>query len=502
MENKTLQSNIPPARVRAVNSAPVKEHGQFVLYWMIAYRRLDWNYSLDRALEWSRELNKPLLVLEGLRAGYEWACDRFHRFVLDGMSEKYDRLNQAGVGYFPYAEPFPDAGKGLLQALAEHTCVIITDDYPCFFLPRMVSAASRQVSTRLEAVDSNGLFPLRQTDRVFPTAYAFRRHIQKTLAEHLLDKPQADPLADVSIPEFTGAPSSIVNRWPDVGMHLRSDRPGYEPSLPIDHAVQPTDLKGGPLAANKALADFLNNKLDRYADFRNEPQEEVTSGLSGYLHWGHISTHQIFAEIAHRNDWNLQKLGWESRGKKEGWWGMDRNAEAFLDQLVTWRELGFNMSSLQPHYDRYSSLPDWARETLEKHEIDSRPRIYDLQALEQGLTYDTIWNAAQMQLVREGRIHNYLRMIWGKKILEWSPDPETALETMIHLNNKYAIDGRDPNSYSGIFWILGRYDRPWGPERPIFGKIRYMSSERTAKKYDIKEYVKKYSPCSEENPRK
>jgi len=162
------------------------------------------------------------------------------------------------------------------------------------------------------------------------------------------------------------------------------------------------------------------------------------------------------------------------------------NAEHFLDELVTWRELGFNMCSLSNNYDQYGSLPEWARKTLGNHAKDPRPHIYSLDDLEKAETHDPLWNSAQMQLATQGGIDNRLRMLWGKKILEWSPTPESALEVMIHLNNKYALDGRDPNSYTGIFWTLGRYDRPWGPERPIFGLVRYMSSASMARKLGIK----------------
>jgi deoxyribodipyrimidine photo-lyase len=167
-------------------------------------------------------------------------------------------------------------------------------------------------------------------------------------------------------------------------------------------------------------------------------------------------------------------------------------AEAFLDELVTWRELGFNMCAWRADFDRYESLPAWARAALDAHAADRRPWLYAPDELERGTTHDALWNAAQMQIVREGRMHNYLRMLWGKKILEWSASPREALSVMIHLNNKYGLDGRDPNSYSGIFWCLGRYDRPWGPERPIFGSVRYMSSENTARKFPVKGYIARY----------
>ena len=172
---------------------------------------------------------------------------------------------------------------------------------------------------------------------------------------------------------------------------------------------------------------------------------------------------------------------------------MSDNGESFLDELVTWRELGFNMCWQRADFDKYESLPDWAQKTLEKHSRDHRPYVYSLDELRNGKTHDKLWNAAQYQLVSEGRMHNYLRMLWGKKILEWSASPREALSAMIELNNRFAVDGRNPNSYSGIFWVLGRYDRAWGPERSIFGKIRYMTSENTAKKLSLTKYLEKYS---------
>jgi len=171
---------------------------------------------------------------------------------------------------------------------------------------------------------------------------------------------------------------------------------------------------------------------------------------------------------------------------------MGRGAEAFLDQLVTWRELGFNMSATAEDVASYDSLPEWARNTLEEHQGDPRPYTYRLEELQEARTHDPLWNAAQRQLLRDGVIHNYLRMLWGKKILEWTPSPREALAVMIELNDRFALDGRDPNSYSGIFWCLGRYDRGW-PERPVFGKVRSMSSDATKRKVDLDSYLRTFS---------
>jgi deoxyribodipyrimidine photo-lyase len=244
-------------------------------------------------------------------------------------------------------------------------------------------------------------------------------------------------------------------------------------------------LQGGTDAANRALTRFLAERLHGYAGDASNPRLDATSGLSPYLHFGHISSHQILQAVLAREGWNPARISGRADGRRSGWWGVSVSAEAFLDQLITWRELGFNLCHFREDYDRMESLPPWARETLEKHAGDPRPYLYSRQELEMAETHDPLWNGAQRQLLQEGRIHNYLRMLWGKKILEWTSSPQEALNVMIHLNNKYALDGRDPNSYSGIFWCLGRYDRPWGPERPVFGKVRYMSSENTRRKFRL-----------------
>jgi deoxyribodipyrimidine photo-lyase len=398
------------------------------------------------------------------------------------------------VSYYPYVEPVLDAGKGLLVALAARACVVVTDDFPAFMLPRMVGAAARQLPVRLEQVDSSGLLPLRVADRVFTTAYSFRRFLQHSLLWHLLEFPEADPLAGAGLPRLHGLPEEITERWPKAKDDMLSGGTRSLAGLPIDHSVPATETRGGSAAAEAVLQRFLDERLTRYAEARNQPEEEVTSELSPYLHFGHVSAHQVFVELMTREGWSIGDLAAMITGSRSGWWGMSPSAEAFLDQLVTWRELGFNMCWQREDYDRFESLPQWAIKTLSEHARDPRPHLYNLEELESGRTHDPLWNAAQMQLVREGRIHNYLRMLWGKKILEWTKSPQEALAVMIELNNKYALDGRDPNSYSGISWVLGRYDRPWGPERPVFGKVRYMSSESAARKLRLRDYISKYNP--------
>jgi deoxyribodipyrimidine photo-lyase len=488
-----MVSSVPEIRITSCNQASPNAGGDFVLYWMTAFRRVKWNFALDRAIEWARELKRPLVILEALRCDYPWACDRFHRFVLDGMAEKlkFFAANGSAVSYYPYVEASIGEGKGLINSLGKHACVIVTDDFPCFFLPRMMRSAAKRCACRFEAIDSNGLLPVRATDKTFATAFSFRRFLQKNLPQYFVQKPNRNPFARLDLPSLRSLPAEIVRKWPPISATALA---GIDliARLPIRHEIGTVTLRGGEEAAQTTLRKFLSERLGEYRESRNEPEGEVTSGLSPYLHFGHISSHQIFHELTSREKWSEEKLSLRSNGSRTGWWNTSASAEAFLDQFIIWRELGFNFSSHRKDYSEYSSLPDWALKTLAKHACDERVHLYSLDQFAEARTHDPLWNAAQRQLIEEGSIHNYLRMVWGKKILEWTRTPEEALKIMIELNNRYALDGRDPNSYSGIFWCLGRYDRPWGPERPIFGTVRYMSSENTARKFRVKGYIEKY----------
>jgi deoxyribodipyrimidine photo-lyase len=486
-------NRFPPLRLRAANAARVRSDGDYVLYWMTSARRAGWNFALDRAVQWVRELGRPLVVLEALRCDYPWASDRVHRFVVDGMVENARRFQRAGVTYHPYVEPAPGAGRGLLDTLAGRAAVVVADEFPAFFLPRMTAVVAHRVPVRVELVDGNGLIPLRAADRAFTTAHSFRRFVHSVVLDHLDEAPAADSLTGA---DLAGAriPEDILDRWPGTRVADGKAVSALLAGAPIDHAVGAVDLRGGTGRAVARLRQFIDSALADYPTSRNRPEGGTTSGLSPFLHFGHISTHQVMDQLFHRVSWSPLDVHPEARGRRRGWWGAGEPLEAFLDQLVTWRELGYNMCAFRREYDRFDSLPPWSRHTLAAHAGDRRSWVYGLDEFESAMTHDPLWNAAQAQLVREGTIHNYLRMLWGKKILEWSVSPEAALEIMIELNNSYALDGRDPNSYSGIFWTLGRYDRPWGPERPVFGTVRYMSSRNTARKFDVRGYLERYAP--------
>ena len=480
----------PDMRIVRLNQAPINMRGGYVLYWMTAARRTVYNYGLEHAVALARELGKGLVVLEALRCGYPHASQRLHAFIIQGMADNYLTLKKTQVLYYPYLEPKPDAGKGLLAAWADNASLVVCDWFPCFFIPRMLAAAAKKISVRMEAIDSCGLIPLAAPGKVFARAYDFRRWLQKNLPVFLADTPAVDPLKGYSAPQ-PRIPKQIARRWPKTaGKKLISGAALHGIELPPE--PEPVQSRGGARAAERAMRRFLNQSLASYADARNQPESGVTSGLSPYLHFGHISPHQIFSDLAQAESWAPQRLSPECKGQREGWWGMSSSAEAFLDQLVTWRELGYNFCQRRDDYDQYDSLPDWAKNTLKAHAGDVRLHEYSLDQLEAADSHDEVWNAAQRQLLREGVIAGYLRMLWGKKILEWSPNPQKALELMIYLNDRYALDGRDPNSYSGIYWCLGRYDRAFGPERPIFGKVRYMSSANTKRKLRLTNYLKRF----------
>jgi deoxyribodipyrimidine photo-lyase len=267
-------------------------------------------------------------------------------------------------------------------------------------------------------------------------------------------------------------------------------------SLPLDPSVAAvTDTPGGTPAARRRLAEFVAHRLRGTAEERSRPAPPATarqSGLSPYLHFGHIAIAEVAETVlAATGDWSPAVLDPHAVGRREGFYCRDADVNAFLDEAITWRDVG-----LHRHWTRAAdtaslerALPAWARRTLAAHAGDARPFVYSREEWEAGATHDRLWNAAQRQLVATGTIHNYMRMLWGKKVLEWSRRPEEGYATLEHLNNRYALDGRDPNSYTGILWCFGLFDRPWAPERPVYGTVRYMSSENTAKKFKLGPYL-------------
>ena len=480
-------------RIKILNdSKPNTQSGEYVLYWVLAFRRSKYNHALQRATEWANELNKPLLIFEPLQLRYEWSNKRFQQFIIESMKNNFDVFEKSKAGYFPFVETNEGEIDGLFESLIKKACVVIGDDFPAFFIPQMSAKGKGLIKCRYELVDSNGLMPVNAAEKEFVRAHDFRRYMHKNITQHLDSAPVENPITELNKSFTKNLIKETLIKWKPTNF-ANINIVKLVDALPVDKSVKPSNIPGGSIAAKERLFTFLESGYKNYAEKRNYPSGDYSSRLSPYFHFGNLSSFEVFKKIIEIEEWSEDKTNDKKIGNRKEWWGMSQNAEGFLDQLITWREIGFHTCVYKSNYDQYESLPNWALETLDKHSKDKREYIYSFEELENSQTHDRIWNSAQNQLKDEGIVQNYLRMLWGKKILEWTETPETALNYMIQLNNKYALDGRDPNSYSGIFWTLGRYDRAWGPERPIFGKIRYMTSESTAKKLDLSSYLEKWS---------
>jgi deoxyribodipyrimidine photo-lyase len=493
------------ARVRLHNDAKPNRNGSFVLYWMQAYRRFDHNHALDNAIFWARELKKPLVVYEGLRLDYPWSSARHHLFILEGMLDNQATAKSLGVNYWPFVETPEFNGAGLLRQIAESACLIVTDEYPAFIVPAQSAALAKRISIPLISVDGNSIVPLRNLGAAVSAAAHLRPRIHKAFIDAWANQASMEP-------DFSGISKKIEPPFPTWNLGKQS-LAEFIQGLPIAQTVKAVQtIRGGTVAGKERLKRFIKKKLPNYAEGRNQPDDpeaNAASGFSPYLHYGHLSIQEIVtATLESQSKWTPDQLTMSCRGKREGFFHADANINGFLDEAMTWRDVGYHWclrkmeekirsphSGKRPvgwkhpcYFDLETSIPAWAMQSLNKHVSDPRDHLYTLEEFENYETHDPLWNAAQKELVKTGKIHNYLRMLWGKKVLEWSETPQQAYLILEHLNNKYALDGRDPNSYTGILWTFGQFDRPWAPERKVFGVIRFMSSDNTAKKYKLQDY--------------
>ena len=488
-------------RVRTLGPKDPPDDTRFVLYAMTAARRTRWNHALQHAIAEAKRLDLPLIVLESLAIDHRWASDRIHSFVLQGMVDNRTACMYADVTYVPFVETKIGQGRGLMRQLSKHAALIVVDDFPTY-LPSIVVRRLGEISVcPVHAVDSNGVLPMRTFDRPMRTAHAFRRALQSHVVNHITQPPDPNPLtAAEGLPKLDPSlldevfSATVLTPWEwlwrvaegmEVGRHALAQ-------LDIDHEVPPVEgIRGGSHAASNILRRFIDQRLERYAEDRNQPSLDASSGLSPWLHFGHISS----AEVVHAV---LQAEGWIRRPSPAPMTAAVRDGGAaprVRRGSSTRSSHGENSASTSPSTIRCTTATNRFQTglapVLEAHAGDKRDG-YTFEELEEARTEDEIWNAAQRQLRTDGIIQNYLRMLWGKKILQWAPDPKTAADWMVALNDRWALDGRDPNSYTGIYWVLGRHDRAWGPERPIFGKVRYMTSENTRRKYRIGPYLDRY----------
>jgi deoxyribodipyrimidine photo-lyase len=483
--------NINSYRVFKQNNNEPRKEGDFVLYWMQSTRRFHYNYALEYAVSWANKLGKPLLIFEAFSCHYRWATDRSHTFMMQGMKEHLDFAEAHDLNYISFCEKEPGQIDEMFMEICDRVSIVVSDEFPIFIIKKSNEKYSRKVEIPYITVDSNGIIPLGVSDKDPYSAYFFRKIMQKHFVEAYTHPPKENPLDELEHTEEIQDLSKITDKYPD-GKEALNDISSFISELDIDHSVKPIDWEGTRKAGLGMLGQFISNGLQEYGAKRNDPDEKKTSQLSAWLHFGKLSVFEIVRALFEHQpeDWSLDKITYNN-GSRSGFFNGDSNISKFLDELITWREVGFHFAHHRSDYDQFDSLPDWACDTLNEHRDDIRKWNYSYDELAEAKTHDELWNAAQTQLREEGIIHNYLRMLWGKKVIEWTPDPETALTYLIDLNNTYAIDGRDPNSYSGIFWCFGRFDRAW-QERPIFGKIRYMTSESTRKKVKIDQYLDHY----------
>jgi deoxyribodipyrimidine photo-lyase len=457
-----------------VNGKAYRPGGEFVLYWMQSTHRLDENWGLRAAVRTANRLNLPLVVHQGLDPTYPHASDRHHTFILQGARDTARDAHARGLHYQFVVRRRRDDDRRVVDRLAARAYVVITDLFPTAGIRERVARFADRVACRVLAVDSVCTVPSGLFEKAEFAARTIRPKITRLLdhaIEPVIDdvprRPVSEALAEslrATIAEGGGlAPLPLASMSDD---DIRREVATCE----IDHAVPAVALAGGRAAAQARWATFLEQGLPHYAERRNEASDaDGTTRLSPYLHYGHLPSARLVRDARAR-----------------GVAAVD--LDALVQQLTTWRELAFNWCVRTPQCSALSALPEWIRRTMAQHAGDPRPQRYDLETLESATTGDRLWNASQHELVTQGVIHNYPRMLWGKTVLLWTDDYEQARSWLFHLNDKYALDGRDPNSVGGIMWCLGLWDRPWG-NKPIWGGIRPMVTHRAKLKFDVEGYV-------------
>lgn len=450
-------------RVRKLNDAPERAGARYILYWSQMNRRVEGNHALAYAVQLANERRLPVLVYEGLTYTYPHANDRLHTFMLEAVPQIEKQLHALGIGYVHYLRRTKSDPHDVLYRLAQDAAFVVTDDYPVFIAAGHNARVPLKIGVACAAVDSSCVVPMNRIPARQYAAYTIRPRIRELLPEYLKPLPLPRP-ERLWNGQWNRTISSFHTRvTPQTIRKLVSE-------CDIDHRV-PVSLafRGGRLEAEERLEVFVRDRLRRYARERNQPSRHATSDLSPYLHFGQISSLEIALRV--REHAARHKL----------------MAEEFLEELIVRRELAFNFARFAHNVESLNELPAWCLGTIGKHRKDKREPSYTHEQFELGLTHDRLWNAAQKELLLNGKIHGYYRMYWGKKIIEWSPTPEQALRSMLDLHDRYALDGRDPNTYTNILWCFGLHDRAW-PERPIFGKLRYLSLDGMRRKTDVEAY--------------
>ena len=450
-------------RLPSRKSGSAQPTGAFVLYWMRTALRVAENPALDVARLWADQLSLPLLVYHGLDERYEFASDRHHRFILEGARDVQAELEAAGISYaFHLARP--GKREPHLVQLARAAAVLVTEEMPVDPPRRFLSQLEGQTTTPVAAVDTACVVPMQLTQRAITRAFEFRSATEKWRRARLQ---QPWPQSPVAVRAF---PSERLGREFGIEpLNLQTaDLAALVAECEIDHLVPPDwDTPGGSTAGYQRWHRFCESGLKQYARRRNDALDGGVSRMSAYLHYGMVSPFRIAREAAEI--------------RSEG-------SEKFLDEFLVWRELAYHFCFHRADHDQVTALPDWALATLRSHQADRRPVVYDWETLARGETSDPLWNAAQKSLLLQGELHNNVRMTWGKALLNWTATPEEALQLIIDLNHRYALDGRDPASYGGILWCLGQFDRPFEPPQPILGTVRPRPTGEHARRLDPARY--------------
>jgi deoxyribodipyrimidine photo-lyase len=442
-----------PKRVRTLKPGALKRGP--VVYWMSREQRARDNWALLFAQEQSLQQNVPLVVVFCLVPQFLGAAFRQYAFMLRGLAEVEQNLREHHIPlHLRAGAPEVELPKFCRQSGAG---CLVTDFDPLRLKRQWKEAVAKKLDIPFFEVDAHNLVPCWvASHKPEYGAYTLRPKMRRALPEFLEEFPELQKQ-----PAAWGEPSAID--WQGILAGLQVDRSVPEVSW----------LTPGENAARAVLSDFLENRLAHYPDWRNDPPREGQSHLSPYLHFGQIAAQRVVLEV-------------------EAAPAAPQAKAAFLEELIVRRELSDNFCYYHPHYDTVAGFPLWAQKTLKEHRDDPREYLYTPAQLEQAQTHDALWNAAQQQMVKTGKMHGYMRMYWAKKILEWTSSPEEALQVAIYLNDRYELDGRDPNGYTGIAWSLGGvHDRAWG-ERKVFGKIRYMSYKGCRAKFNVAAYINRY----------
>lgn len=471
-------------RIHPLGPHAPRPDGEFVLYWIQSSLRAHRNPALDHAAERANQLNLPVLAVFNLRSDYPWASDRFHTFLLESVADLVADFARRGIQFACILSRAAEAGDRQpagatigpadpprerpvhLEQLARRAALVVTDRFPTFIVPRQTRDLAAATGAPLVLVDGATVVPPDWHDREHRTARSFRVRQHEALPHFL------HPVADVE---------PRIRREVALDFEPLTPTPATIPDIvagcPIDHSVPPARaIRGGRHSALRRLRWFVEHALPDYEQGRDDPNTDGTSRLSPYLHFGNLAPQELL--LAARDA------------------GPDPAYARLLDETLVWRELGFNFCRFDPRHRSVEAIPAWAREELRRGEADPRPALFDLETLDAAATGEPLWDAAQRAYRVDGWMHNRVRMLWGKTLVQWTRDAAECLRYLEHLNNRWSLDGRDPATWLNLHWILGRYDRPFF-RRPIYGTVRYQSLRAAETKWDVGAYVKKYGGAAE-----